>query len=190
MPRLPTIRVIGSHAMSTSLPASGLILSRVAAISASPLVAPAGLVAGGELRPVVAPAGLLVHLLVGDAAQLADHRAVQAGERGRDAAPRRSVHERHELVREARHRAPDADPAHVRAAADPGHPPSLGHVAVDHRAPAADLDQALRRVVVLGEVALLVVTGPVAPLVYGLAEDPLRPQRLIERDRRGHPSRL
>ena len=55
------------------------------------------------------------------------------------------VHERLELVREARHRAADADAADVRAAAHAVDPAALGHVALDDRAPAAELDQALGR---------------------------------------------
>src|SRR5690349_3447093 len=154
--------------MSTSLPASGLISSRVAIGASS--VAPAGRVAGGQLGAVVAPDGLLVHGLVRDRPQPADHRAVEAAlERRRHAATRRLVHERHELVGEAGHRAADADPADVRAAADAGHPPALGDVAVDDRPPAADLHLALRRVVVLREVALLVVARAVTALVDRLA---------------------
>src|SRR5881398_247725 len=107
MPRFPTIRVIGSQDMSTTLPASGLTRSRVAMAAASS-VAPAGLVAGGDRR-------------------------------GQPAAGR-SVHERHELVGEAGHRAADADAADVRAAADPGHPAALRHVAVHDGAPAPGLD--------------------------------------------------
>src|SRR4051812_36852349 len=174
MPRLPTIRVIGSQAMSTSLPASGLISSRVAMLSAL-LVAPPRGVAGGELVAVVPPLRLLVDRPVRDAAQAAHRRAVDAGDEGRDRAARRLVHERHELVGEARHRAADADAADVRAAADAVHPAALGHVAVDDRPPAADLHQALGRVVVLREVTLLVVAGAIAALVDGLAEQPRRP---------------
>src|ERR671922_2895787 len=140
MPRLPTILVIGSQAMSTSFPASGLTFSRVAMLSAL-LVAPARGVAGGELVAVVAPLRLLVDRLVRDRPQAADHRSVNAREHGRNAAPGRLVHERHELVGEARHRAADADAADVGAAADTGHPPPLRDVAVDHRAPAADLHE-------------------------------------------------
>src|SRR5207248_3483117 len=73
------------------------------------LVAPAGFVTGGQLGSLVPPLGLLVHRLVGDAAQLAHHRPVHAAYAGRDAATRRGVHERHEPVGEARHRASDAD---------------------------------------------------------------------------------
>src|SRR5215218_10754092 len=176
MPRLPTMRVIGSQAMSTIWPASGLILSRVAIAISS--VAPPGLVAGGQLVAVVAPLRLLVDGRVRHRAQPPDHLPVGGAERGRDHAAGRRVHERHELVREAGHRAADADAADVRAAADPGHPAALGHVAVHDRPPAADLHLALGRVVVVGEVALLVVAGAVAALVDGLAEDPLGPQRL------------
>src|SRR5262249_37715748 len=128
------------------------------------LVAPARGVAGGELGAVVPPLRLLVHGLVRDRPQPPDRRAVDAGDEGRHAADRRLVHERHELVGEARHRAADADAADVRAAPDAGHPAPLGDVAVDHRPPAADLHEALRRVVVLGEVALLVVARAVAAL--------------------------
>src|SRR5690606_5911688 len=100
------------------------------------------------------------------------------------------VHERHELVREPGHGAGDADPADVGAAADAVHPTALGHVAVDHRAPAPDLHLALGGVVVVGEVALLVVAGPVAALVYGLAEQPGRSQLVVQLDGRGQSGGL
>src|SRR3954469_10947496 len=103
MPRLPTMRVIGSHAMSTMRPASGLTGSRVAAMS----VPPARVVAGGQLSLVVPPLRLLVDGRVRDPAQLADERAVDADQVRAHAAAGRGVHERHELVREAGHRAAD-----------------------------------------------------------------------------------
>ena len=102
----------------------------------------------------------------------------------------RLVHERHELVGEAGHGAADADAADVGAAADAGHPAALGDVAVDHRPPAADLHQALGRAVLVGEVALLVVAAAVAALVDRLAEQPGRPQLLVQRDHRGQARRL
>ena len=46
------------------------------------------------------------------------------------------------------------------------------------------------RAVLGGEVALLVVAGPVAALVHGGAEQPLRPQRVVERDHRRLAGRL
>src|SRR3954454_5107253 len=115
MPRLPTIRVIGSQAISTSFPASGSILSRTAIVYPSS-VAPARLVAGGELGLVLAPLRLLVHRPVGDRAELADDRAIGPTQGRRHATARRCIHERHELVGEARHRAANADPADVRTA--------------------------------------------------------------------------
>src|SRR5262249_272779 len=62
--------------------------------------------------------------------------------------------------------------------------------ALDHRAPAAELDQALRRAVLGGEVALLVVAGPVTPLVHGGPEQPGRPERLVQWDHRRLPGDL
>src|SRR5918994_6991587 len=133
---------------------------------------PARVVAGGELPLVVAPLGFLVDRLVGYAPEPPDHGAVDFGHGSRERRARRLVHERHELVREAWHRAADADAAHVRAAADPVHPAPLGHVAVDDGAPAADLHLALGRVVVEGEVALLVVGGPITALMNRLPKEP------------------
>src|SRR3954466_10349628 len=99
MPRFPTILVIGSQDMSTTLPASGVTRSRVA-IAVPSLVAPAGLVAGGQLGLVVPPLRFLVDGLVRDRPQLADHRAVAGRDRRRQAAAGGRVHERHELVGE------------------------------------------------------------------------------------------
>src|SRR3954451_5269746 len=108
MPRLPTMRVIGSHDMSTTWPASGSMRSRTAMSDLLALVAPPRAVARGELATVPAPLGLLVHGLVGDPAQLADDRSVDPAHRRGHAAAGRCVHEGHELVGEAGHRAADA----------------------------------------------------------------------------------
>src|SRR4051812_36980638 len=161
------MRVIGSHAMSTrpSAPTVGVWLD----IALPPLT----LVAGEELLAGLAPLRLLVDGLVRDPAQAADDRAVQSAGGGGHLPAGRLVHERHELVGEPRHRAADADAAHVGAAADPVDPAPLGDVAVDDRPPATQLHDALRRAVLGGEVALLVVAGPVAALVHGGPEEPL-----------------
>src|SRR4029079_19527052 len=82
------------------------------------------------------------------------------------------------------HRAADADAADVGTAADTVDPAPFGNVALDDRAPAAELDDALRRAVLLREVALLVVTGAVAALMHRRAEQPARAERLVERDHR------
>ena len=97
---------------------------------------------------------------------------------------RRLVHERHELVGKAGHGASDADPAHVGTAADPAHPAALPHVALHHRAPAAQLHDARARAVFFGELGLFVVPAAVAALVDGLAEKPRRAQRVVKRNHR------
>ena len=90
-------------------------------------------------------------------AEVADHRADREPLDVRGQAARRvRVHERHVLVGEAGHRAGHADPADVRAAAVAVDPAADRDVALDHRALAAELDEAARVVAVLGrELALL-----------------------------------
>src|SRR5215510_10649873 len=107
MPRLPTIRVIGSQAISTrpSPPAA----RSVVVIVAPPL--PVRTVAGRQLATRLAPLRLLVHRPGRDVAEAADDRPVHAAGRRRHLAAGRLVHERHELVREPGHGAADADAA-------------------------------------------------------------------------------
>src|SRR5580700_10860724 len=150
MPRLPTIRVIGSQVISVSSGSPAPVVSpySVAVIVSSPRL----LVAGAEFGALHAPLRFLVRRLGGETAEAADNRAVHAAGGRRHPRPGRLVHERHELVREPRHRARDADATDVRAAAHAVDPAPLGHVALDHRTPAAQLDQALGRAVLAGEV--------------------------------------
>src|SRR3954465_7898729 len=140
MPRLPTIRVIGSQAISTRLPDGVLPVGRasVAVMAGSP----GPLRAGDELGSRSPPLGFLVDGPRGDGPQLPDGRAVHAGHRGRGGGPGRLVHEPHELVGEAGHRAADADAADVRAPADAVDPAALGHVALDDWTPTAKLQNA------------------------------------------------
>src|SRR5580693_10062590 len=80
MPRLPTIRVMGSQAISVSW-----LLSVPVPVSFSTvvIVSPRLLVAGAEFRALRAPPRFLVRRAGGEAAQAADHRAVHAaGGRG------------------------------------------------------------------------------------------------------------
>src|SRR6266702_5336888 len=178
MPRLPTIRVIGSQAISTTPVSSTVVIAHPSGTEGSRPRAPARpsspvlLITAQELVAPFPPLGLLVGRLCRESPQRADDRAVERARGGRDPGTGRLVHERHELVGEAGHRAGDADPADVRAAADAVDPAALGDVALHHRAPAAELDQALGRAVLGGEVALLVIAGPVASLVHGRAEQP------------------
>src|SRR5439155_23413828 len=131
----------------------------------SPSLVGPGPVAGRQLRSAVAPRGLFVDGVVGEAAEVPDQGPVSGAHHRRDLGTGRLVHEWHELVREPRHRAADADAADVGAAPDASHPAPLGDVAVDHRTPAAELDDALGRSVLVREVALLVIAGPVAAFV-------------------------
>src|SRR6185437_4580337 len=148
------------------------------------------LIAGGQRRPLVVPLGLLVGAEVGDAPQGADGAAVGGAHGHAHARARRLVHEGHELVGEAGHGAGHADAADVGTAADAVHPAALGDVAIDHRPPAAELDQAFGRAVLVGEIRLLVVPGPVAALVHGLAEQPGGPQLVVQGDDGGHAGDL
>src|SRR4249919_1163502 len=145
---------MGSHDISTTS-----VLSLVVVISSLPS-SPVALIAGRELAALGPPLRLLVHGLLGHLAQTAYGLAVDQAASRRQLRPGWLVHERHELVGEARHRAADADAADVGAAADSVDPTSLGDVALDDRTPAAELDDALRRAVLLREVPLLVVAGP------------------------------
>src|SRR5208283_255429 len=137
MPRLPTILVIGSHDISLTSDSCAVVIAvpfpskwarrPAPGRTASPCQSPGLLVAGQELGALLAPLRLLVRGLGGEAAQGADDRPVHAGRGGGNLRSRRLVHERHELVREAGHRAGDADAAPVRAAAHPVDPAALGY---------------------------------------------------------------
>src|SRR6476620_1944131 len=92
---------------------------------------------GLEFLAGMPPLWFFVHRATCDLAKVADDRAVQTRCRRGNLTARGVVHERHELVREAWHRASDADTADVRAATDAVDPSSLGNVALDDRAPTA-----------------------------------------------------
>src|SRR5262245_20266838 len=96
-----------------------------------------------ETTPFVTPLRLAIGGVLGEAAQRTDQTAAEHGSGRGHLAARRLVHERHELVREARHRTRDADSADVRTSADAVHPSALRHVAAHDRSPAANLHEAL-----------------------------------------------
>src|SRR6184192_3301310 len=121
MPRLPTILVIGSQAISTRS-VGRLSMSDGRSSTEVTCHSPTLAVSGQQFRAPPAPLRLLVHLALGDAAQGAYHGAVHDGRGGGHPGAGRLVHERHELVREPRHRAGDADAADVGTAADPVDP--------------------------------------------------------------------
>src|SRR5580692_6483443 len=128
------------------------------------------MVSGRELFAFMAP----LRFLVDGRSRKVPHRFDDVAGRGtyrrRNLPARRLVHEWHELVREARHRAADANSADVWTSADSAHPTAFGYVTLDDGAPTPELDQTRRRVVFGCELSLLVVSGAVASFVDGIAE--------------------
>src|SRR5438045_1843276 len=115
MPRLPMIRVTGSQAISTSFLSGRASLSAVIDLLLfARSVRPAWVVSAGERRVVVMPLRLFVRRRVRDSAKTPNEFSVRSNQRRRHGRTGRLVHERLELVRKPRHRAPDADAAHVR----------------------------------------------------------------------------
>ncbi len=138
------------------------------------------MVTSRQLRPVVPPLRFFVDSGVGDTAQLSNRGSVQSDRTRRDLRARRFVHERHELVWKSRHRAPDADAAHVWTTTNAGHPTAFRHVAVHHRTPAAELHETFWRAILACEFTFFVITAAVAAFVHSLAEQPRRPSFLVE----------
>src|SRR4051794_20746891 len=97
----------------------------------------------------MSPLRLRIHGRLRVLAELADGAAVGGDGLGGEFGAGRLVEEGrlHELVGEAGHRAADADAADVGTAADAVHPAALADVALHHRPPAAELDDALARTV-------------------------------------------
>src|ERR1700728_1009231 len=112
MPRLPTMRVIGSQDMSTRLPVSAWrslsSIVTVAMCQLSFLVPRRGTIAGGQFGAFATPFRFLVGGVLGEPAEGTNHAAVEADRRRRQPCAGRLVHEWHELVGEPRHCAADA----------------------------------------------------------------------------------
>src|SRR5436190_17529188 len=101
-------------------------------------------VTGRQVGSRVSPPRFFVHGAIRDRAQHSNKTAIRPDDRTRERRARRFIHKRHELVREPRHGAADANPADIRTTADPIHPTALGYVAIHYRPPAADFHQAFR----------------------------------------------
>src|SRR6516164_2541187 len=100
------------------------------------------LLSGNWLEARQPPLWLAIHRSSGDAAERAHGAAVHHDSGRRKHGAGRLVHEWHEFVGEAGHGAADANAADAGAAADAGHPAALADVALHHRPPAAQLDNA------------------------------------------------
>src|ERR1043166_3822087 len=103
MPRLPTIRVIGSQFISTSLRDLPVVPARstgaVVVIAVAPLdsVGP-GLIPGRQFGPGMPPLRFLVQRGVGDGPEGTDRLTVDADAGGGDLGSRRLLHEREALA--------------------------------------------------------------------------------------------
>src|SRR5271155_5486129 len=78
----------------------------------------------------LAPTGLFVQRRLREAAQGVNRPPISLHRGRRQKRTRRLIHKRHELIREARHGAPNADAADIRTSANPAHPAPLSHVAL------------------------------------------------------------
>src|ERR1700733_4492720 len=143
MPRLPTIRVMGSQFISTRLRffcgTSDKVSGYVAIAIFLSLVC-RWAIASGEFGPAVPPSRLFVQGGVGEAAHGPNKVAIGANDICRELCSGRLVHERHELIRKPRHGAANADAAHIRAAANAAHPAALGDITIDDRTPTTEFD--------------------------------------------------
>src|SRR5271156_695681 len=168
MPRLPTMRVIGSQFISTRFPfllGTSFVGAVMVLICDRSFSVRSWMISGGQFSARMTPLRFFVGGGLGHRAQGTNGAAVGADSCAGDFCPRWFIHEGHELIGEAGHGAAYADAAHVGAAADSGHPSSLGNVAVHYWTPASQLYDALRRAVHFGEVTLLVVTSSIASFV-------------------------
>src|SRR4029077_17198212 len=191
MPRLPTIRVIGSQFISTMFPCgaevplcgavitSGINISLVATLSVK-----FGFVSSGQFAARMTPLWFFVDGAICDRAQSPKNASPHTHDDGRKCRSRRRIHERHEFVGETGHGAADANSADVRTTADAVHPTALGHIAINNGAPTANFHQALGRAIFLREIGLLIITGPIASLVHGFTKQPGGPQLIVERNDR------
>src|SRR4029434_3058089 len=125
-----------------------------------------------------------------NAAQTSNQLSINSADPRGNLAPWRFVHKWHELVREPRHRTADANSSHVWTAADAVDPAAFGHVAFDHRSPAAELDDALGRAVFGGKIALLVISGSAPALVHGLTKKPCGTELIVQGNHRCLACRL
>src|SRR4051812_42671522 len=104
MPRLPTIRVIGSQFISTRFfffpETSGCAVNCVLMLRFPSSLERLRMIAGGEFGTGMPPLRFFVERVLGDGTQRSDHSSIGSRSTGGDFGTGRLVHERHELVRE------------------------------------------------------------------------------------------
>src|SRR6476660_5180767 len=99
-------------------------------------------VSSGQFSARMTPLRLFVDGAICDRAQSPKNASPHTNHDSRKRRSRWGIHEWHELIRETRHGAADANSADVRATANAVHPPALGYVAVNDRTPTANFYQA------------------------------------------------
>src|SRR5262249_28791363 len=99
------------------------------------------------------PFGFLVHDSIGNGTQGTNQLTIGTTHHAGECRAGGFVHERHEFVGKSRHGASDANATNVWTSSNSVHPPALGDIAVHHRPPATNLDEAFRRAVFMGEIA-------------------------------------
>src|SRR4051794_15633541 len=114
-------------------------------------------IASCELLARMSPFRLFVNGVVGDLAQRSYGAAINSNGARRNGRPGRFIHERHELIRKAGHRAANTDAADVRTSADTCHPTPFRNIAVHYRTPATHFDEALGSAISVRELSLLVI---------------------------------
>src|SRR5262249_23405308 len=137
--------------------------------------------------PCHVPAVLAIGRAVGEPPEPPDHPSHSLGSKGGESGAGRRLVARAELGGESGHRAPDAHAPRPHAATHVIDGAALDDVAVDDGTPAADLHEALRVAVVLGEDTLLVEAGARAAVMNGVAEEPRGPPELVEGGERSEP---
>src|ERR1700733_15256424 len=106
MPRLPTMRVIGSQFIWTRFFLSigvsfiGVVIVLIVSAPLDFSVA-AWAIAGGQFRPWMAPLRFLVSRLIRETAQRANCTAIKPDRSGRHFRTRGFIHKRHELIRKS-----------------------------------------------------------------------------------------
>src|SRR4029453_18895830 len=128
------------------------------------------------------PFRFFVQRRLGKIAQRANRFAVGHNRSRRKNRSGRLIHKWHELIRESRHRAADANSPHVGTAAHSSDPASLSDITLNHGSPAPQFNDALGGAVLFRELGLLIVSAAIATFVNGLAKKPSGPQGFIERN--------
>src|SRR5262249_41968421 len=138
------MRVIGSQFISTmfdgflTAAAVGTSVDMIVSVTRAenPFFSARLFVTGRQRCPVVPPLRLGIERPNRQTAQHADEGAVGSDQVRREDRAGWLVHKRHEMIREAWHRAADADAANIGTSPDAADPSTFGNIALHNRTPA------------------------------------------------------